>query len=709
VRRIHERLIRFRGVILGAWILVWLGGALALVLNFRIDNSVGVWWPEGDPTLAQYDWFQQEFGEWEWTLVLLETGDVHSPGFRSDLERLNGELEEIEHVRRCLSLANLPAVPESLVARHPELDPRRLFLRGDDRRHTAVLLETANFLRREDPYRLPMLRQIDRAVAARPSILDHSIAGTSVINVELNRAARQDMFVFFSLVAALVFVISLVLFRSWRDTVVLLSVAMSTASITLGLITLCGYSLNIITIMLPTVLIALSVANLVHLIHAYHDHRRGTDSTGALNRAMGELWLPCLGTAATTITGFLSLSVSTMLPVFQLAVFSAFGIGLAGVLTFTVAPLLLAALWQGRSPARAALLHAEPALLVALARALPRRAPLVIAGFAAASLGFWGLPLLGTDTNYVTFFRQGTVVPETYQAIERAGFPQSPIDIVLVAPPGAGASGTAVRGFEEGLRSLDDVEFVLSPFTNAAGLDGLTSGDGRKYRLVVLTRFLGSSHIAELKQEIYRVRSRTLPPQIGMVVTGSPVLWASMDESLVHTQRSSIAIVSIAALVVLAVIFRSVGLAALGCLVSFFPVAFILGLMGLLGVPISLATVLIAGIAVGLAVDDTIHFLFAYREGRRSGLSPEVSTRRTLATVGSRMILTSLILIGGFGCMAVSDFMPSANFGAFTALTILAALMADLTLLPLVLGMAAGLRRKMSATPESLVRPEHGV
>jgi predicted RND superfamily exporter protein len=691
---------RFRWPILALWSLATLAGALALALNFRIDNSVGVWWPDEDPTLVQYDWYLEEFGPWEWTLVLVETDEILDPRFLSDLSELTTDLEQLEHVRRAVSLANLPSIPDSLTSRLGDTHIRNLLLREGDHRRTAILLETANFIRRQDPYRLTLLAGIRETVESYRSIESHCIAGTSVINVQLNQSAKRDMFVFFSLVGVLLFVISLVLFRSWRDTLVLTSVSFSTAAITLGLIVLCGYSLNIITIMLPTVLIALSVADLVHLIHAFHQHRQGSTTSGALERSIRELWLPCLGTSVTTIAGFLSLSVSTMLPVFQLAVFSAIGIALAWGFTLTVAPLLLELVWQGQAVTGRLPLAREPRYLVAFARVLPSRAGVVFTITALACVGLWGLPLLETDTNYVTFFRQGTTVPETYSMVEEAGFPANPVTLVLNTP-GSGALASpaaqeALLAFEEEIRGIREVEFAISPFTNASGMEGLATDGGKRHQIVLLTNFLGSSEIAILKQKIYRAKLRTLPPQIGMVVTGSPVLWASMDQNLVQTQKSSIAIVTIVALVVLTLVFQSVGFAALGCLVSFFPVALILGLMGFLEVPISLATVLIAGIAVGLAVDDTIHFVFAYREGRREGLPPEIAVNRTLVRIGSRVILTSVILTGSFGCMMVSDFMPTANFGVFTALTILAALAVDLTVLPLALLAVAQISARMN-------------
>jgi predicted RND superfamily exporter protein len=162
--------------------------------------------------------------------------------------------------------------------------------------------------------------------------------------------------------------------------------------------------------------------------------------------------------------------------------------------------------------------------------------------------------------------------------------------------------------------------------------------------------------------------------------------------------------VSVVTFLVLLMVFRSLPLALLGWVTSFFPVAFILGLMGFLGVSLNFATVLIAGISLGLAVDDTIHFVHGFQANRRRGVCPREAVAATLSDVGSRMIFTSFILAGSFACMVASDFLPSANFGAFTAFTLLVALVADLTLLPLVLARGPEvlheLRQRVTRTAE---------
>jgi predicted RND superfamily exporter protein len=499
------------------------------------------------------------------------------------------------------------------------------------------------------------------------------------------------MFVFIGLVGFLVTVLSLLLFRSWRDVAVLLSVSLSAAAITLGLIAGLGLSLNMITIMLPTVLLALSVADVVHVIHAFHHHRDGAGTRQALGRVIRDLWLPCLGTTLTTMAGFLSLAGSSMLPIFHLAVFSSLGIALAWILTLTVAPLLLERLWKNRTGKPEVRLSRESKWLAGFSRQLPRRVWIVALCFAAAAIGLGGLNKLETDTNYVEFFRAGSELPRAYAKLQDAGVPQSQLALVLdqgTTAPSA-ALLAAVHEFEDQVRELPGVHQVISPYSASRELMGLVSMDGTRQQIIALTDFMSSQELSGLLGTVRDIGFRSLPPGVGLEIAGSPVLWIQMDRSLVQTQRRSLFIVAGVALLVLAVVFRSFWTALVGLFTSLFPVAFILGLMGFLGVKINFATVLIAGIAVGLGVDDSIHFIFAFRDKVRAGATRQLAAHRAMMEVGSRLILTSIILAGSFICMAVSDFVPSANFGMFTALTILAALVLDMTVLPLILGLVA--------------------
>lgn len=685
---------------LGVWLAVAGASAVAGALGFRIDNSVGIWFAKDDPALADYRNFLAEFGNREWMLVVLELDRSSHAALAANRARLVSQLGSVPNVRWVVSSQDLPA-QSTLVRRflkpHPESP------------YEALLLQVTNDIDRTDGYRETLIRDIRSVASAYPTVRNIHIAGSAVINGELNHAARRDMFLFFPAVAVFVALLGGLVFRNMRDTAVLLSVALGTVVVTQGLLIGVGYPLNMITIMLPTVLIALSVADAVHLIHAFHGFRaEHGDDVGAAGRAVRSIAWPCAGTSLTTIAGFLAFAGSSVVPVFQLAVFGAFGIALAWVLTMTVAPLMLIELWHDRE-------RQPPPAVVAGERSLGwwwrmvsvHRGGIMLA-FAAGAIALLGLTSLRADTDYVKFFRGNTRVPSDYRVLEREGFPQNPLTLVL---QGAGTNLRApetlgaVRAFAQDLETLPGVHSVLSPFvmsdmTEALGshsqdLGGMLSRRGDQLQLVAMMDYPSSQELFRLLPNVRRLAAEDLPAEVKVVPTGTSLLWARMDDGVILTQKQSLLVVSVVCFLILSALFRSVWLASLGLALSLYPVGMVLGLMGWWNVPVNLATVLIAGIAVGLAVDDTIHYVHAFQVARRDGVERAAACETALRAVGPRMVMTSLILVGGFAIMGLSDFMPTSQFGLLSSLTIVLALGADIAVLPVVLSWRRRVRQSI--------------
>jgi predicted RND superfamily exporter protein len=115
------------------------------------------------------------------------------------------------------------------------------------------------------------------------------------------------------------------------------------------------------------------------------------------------------------------------------------------------------------------------------------------------------------------------------------------------------------------------------------------------------------------------------------------------------------------------------------------PILLTMGLMGWLGITLNVTTVMIASIALGIAVDDTIHMLVRIRAERRAGRSHDEAVRRTLQSVGRAVVFTSVVLSGGFAILLLASLVPAAHFGILVAFTMLTALLADLVLIPVLI------------------------
>ena len=676
---------RWSQAIVGAWLAVIVAAGTIAALRFRIDNSVSVWFGASDPALVSYRQAGHDFGNNEWLMVVLDQVGAPSPAADRDRDALAAAVKDLTHTGMVITAAG---APDSSALVRTLLRPSRAGT------HQALLVQVANDLDRQDGYREELLDQIRAQAATLPTVRAVHIAGTAAINGELNRSARHDMFLFFPAVVLMLAIFAWLVFRNSRDTIALLATASGTVLIAAGALAAAGHSLNMVTVMLPTLLIALSVADAVHLIHVFHHNV-------SIGDAIRSIWKPALGTTLTTVAGFLSFATSDVLPIRQLAFLGAFGMVVALLLTFTLTPALLTLLWSGS----AATAPERQSKRLSFLGAVHQRPRTVVASFAILAVLIGGIAALTVDTDYAAFFRGGTTVPADYEAMRAAGFPVNALNLVVTLPAAAQADpqrdGAALMAFVTAVGTLPGVPAVLSPFTFAgraggpAALQqaGLLSTDGRQLQLIAMIDATSSQELFAVTREVDSLAHRLLPATMTIAPTGTPYLWARMDDGVIHTQRQSLLIVSLVCLVVLTWLFGSFGAALFTVAASLYPVALVLGLMGVLKIPLNLATVLIAGIAVGIAVDNTIHYVHVWQLARRAGAGAPEAARTATAQLTGRLVATSVILMGAFLVLGASDFLPTAQFGLLSTLTICLALAASLFLVPVLLGWSRGQRR----------------
>jgi predicted RND superfamily exporter protein len=671
---------RWSQAIVGTWCAIIVAAGAIAAVRFRIDNSVSVWFGTTDPALVSYRQAGHDFGNHEWLMVALDQVGALSPAADRDRDALAGAIRGLPHTGMVVTAADAPdtsALVRTLL-RPPRAGP-----------HQALLVQVANDLDRQDGYREQLLDQIRARAATLPTVRAVHIAGTAAINGELNRSARQDMLRFFPAVVLMLTLFAWLVFRNIRDTVALLATAFGTVLISAGALAAAGHSLNMVTVMLPTLLIALSVADAVH-----HDVSIGD--------ALRSIWKPALGTTLTTVAGFLSFATSDVLPIRQLAFLGAFGMTVAFVLTFTLTPALLTLMWDGATSTPR---MQQPATRLGFLGAVHQRPRTVVASFAVLAVLLGGIAALTVDTDYAAFFRSGTTVPADYAAMRAAGFPVNAVNVIVTLPTAALADphrdGAALVAFATAIGHLPGVPAVLSPFTfsgrggDASALKraGLMSTDATQIQLIAMLDGTSSQELFAVTREIDALARQFLPATMTAVPSGTPYLWARMDDGVIHTQRQSLLIVCLVCLALLTWLFGSFGPALFTVAVSLYPVALVLGLMGVLKIPLNLATVLIAGIAVGLAVDNTIHYVHVWQLARRAGAAAPDAARVATAQLTGRLAATSVILMGAFMVLGASDFLPTAQFGLLSSLTIGVALAASLFLVPVLLGWSSGQRR----------------
>jgi predicted RND superfamily exporter protein len=168
-------------------------------------------------------------------------------------------------------------------------------------------------------------------------------------------------------------------------------------------------------------------------------------------------------------------------------------------------------------------------------------------------------------------------------------------------------------------------------------------------------------------------------------------LFADQERLLIQGQIDSVQVVVVLVLVLMLVMWRSVSLALVSMVPNLAPVVLIFALMAVFGIWLDMATAMVASVAVGIALDDTIHVLHGYQAHRRAGCSTTWAIARVLRQRGRAVIATTLVLVAQFMLLAASGFQPTSIFGWLTAFGLLVALVFDLLVLPAILA-AAGER-----------------
>jgi uncharacterized protein len=500
---------------------------------------------------------------------------------------------------------------------------------------------------------------------------------------------------------------------------------------------------NMVTVMLPPILITLSVCDVVHVISTFHAERRKLASVPAIVKTIDGIWSPCLLTSIVAAVGFLSLTASTVYPVWQMGVFSTLGIGLTWFMSMTFVPVMLVLWWpRGRTADDEAADGAKAAALY-VSRLLPfleghwRWLWLTLGG--VMMLSVVGVARLEVDTDYTQFFGEDTYVTRAYPAIARAGYGQSPVAVRVRFAEGtsyASADNLArVRRFEEELRkdasviklltftdllARADVAFngespdterlstynaqqlqqlhLLSEIGGNDDLRDFVTEDKRTVQVVAMTPYMSSKELEAFKSRVHEAGA-ALARDTDVKVTGTTVLWANMDAEVGNTQMSSMYVIAVVFLFLLPIIFKSLALGVIGVFVNAAPMAVTFGLMGLLDIKINMATALIGGVTVGATVDSTIFMINRVRAGSAAGLSWDDAVTQALMVVGDGIIITGLILTGGFISLASSTFLPTAHFGALVSVSIFAALFFDIILSPIILRLVGNRKAAERVSP----------
>jgi predicted RND superfamily exporter protein len=724
------------GVVVVAVALIPLIAWGAYRANLSNSNDVRDWLPSDYPETQQYRSFTEHFGTQDFIMASW-------PGCTLDDERLDAFVNQLANhggdgpngaaIGRVVSgrslLEQMTSPPMELSRKVAIARLRGVLIGPDDRQTCAVIIITDGAARRLEPT-LELIRQTaESSGVAREEV---RLGGIPVLNAALNRESTNSLIRQAGLSGLLGLVIAWVCFRDLRLTTLVLAIGVFSASASLAVIPLTGVPLNAVLITMVPLVYVTAVSGAIHLSNYYLGALEHSSPLEAPGLAVAHAVVPLLLAAITTMLGLFSLYYSDLNPIRVFGIFSAIGVAIGFAAQFLLLPAALM-VWLPKEGSLRHRAQADPGPTSHLG-VWPTLGKFVVKNWFAVLaicltivvVGAFGLPKVQTSIQLMRLFSPHTPVLAMTRWLEEKLGATIPLEIVLRFRPESQTAivdrARLVAAVDLRLRKLPGASGCLSaatfspPAVTSSASSGVVTrafwnsklkarsqqlseagwiahdGDDELWRISLRVRGIEDMDYAALVKTIADSINPILDAQlkkgrstVEVVVTGTAPIVFKARQSLLDGMLFGLGTDLVLIVVGVIAITRNLLTGVVMLLLSIFPTTLIFGSMGYLGVVVDIGSVMTPCIALGVTVDDVIHFVLCHRQQVRSGQSPAQATLVAYDTCG-RAIVQSWGIIGiGLAAFALSTFVPTFRFGLLMLLLLTAGMLGNLFFLPSLL------------------------
>ncbi len=726
-------------------VLIHLIGAALLLSRLDLNNAPGLYFPSDAPATVLERELRTEFPNDEFLIGLFTGEELFSAPVLDAIDRLSARMEAHPDVERVFSLTRLDHIASSAdgfvveplvdadVLDDDSPEARRQRVLGDrfapgwlvarDGSALAVIVRTHQL---GESRQRQSIEDAFHAAAVAEGLDGRlvAVAGTVALDAAEMRSMLRDTAVFTPLVMSLgLLLLYWVVGR--LIPVVLGGVAMGTAVVAcVALIAASGQPYTLVTAMVPTLLSAYTVTTLLHL---YAGLQRLRDSRhSAVERvqlSMRYIHTPAMFNVLSTAAGMISLVLVPIPPIQVFGLIGALGVGVIYFVCFYLIPPLLVKFDRGRWSADAGGFKWTRRISYGLARIGIRYAGWVVA--IATLLVALAVPLVlkvQAESDLLKFFNDEHPLTQSTKKVEAALVGVTALEIVVdgdgrdafknaallkqikqvqervEAMPEVDRSLSMMDIVEEmhwafneedpAFRRLPDEDNLLSQLLliyDGRDLQELVNNEFQRMRILLNVNVHGANAIQGVIERIEEQIAAVDAPGLEWQLAGYGRLFADQEDLLVVGQLHSFLGAFGQIFIMMLLLWRSLPAAVISMLPNLAPLFFVFALMGTLGIYLDMATVLIAGVVLGITVDDTIHIFHSYLERRAKGASVVAALARSFDASGRAVVAISLLLVSQFMVLGTSSFVPTAHFGMLTATGLLAGQLMELLLLPALL------------------------
>lgn len=711
--------------------LTLLSVATASRVNF--DSSIESWFIESDPSLATYNTFTDIFGADQIIVVGVFADDIFDGRILRAVQQISDQAGELQFVDRVQSITNSPiarrigGIDSAGFRKQVLASPlQRETLLSADAHATAVVIYYSR-AGKTDQHKHEFVSGLRAIVRDATAALDASVAitGGPVIGDAAKGRNADDMATIFPLMIFLILVITYVVFRKVPLTLLPLTVVAIAVTWAFGLMGLLGWNMSMISAILIPLILAVGVAHSIHIISGYRRNLElGISANEAVQRSITRLLKPCFFASLTTAIGLLSLLVSDLVPVKQFAVIAAAGVLAAFVVSIVFLPIMLQLLPDPEKGGAVLISKFVMPLLDAIhnfGRRYPRR--ILATAIATAALFLWLATRVGVGLDPMLWIPHGDSIRVDAERIDETFGGGLSLEFLVSSPEAKLGTPAALRELEafqawlvanttvEQATSVADLVKEAARIAREADESGYTlpktsvvtnallesmARDGELTHWLTADRSsarifaripLASAQdvVDEIPMIQEHMRADFADSDLKLQITGQAVLAGIMQTNMIDSQLYSFSVALAVVSLMMILLLRSLQLGMLAIIPNLLPIVIGLGAMALTDIAFNPATVMIAAVALGIVVDDTVHMMTVFDREVRAGQRIADAIRTTIMEVGRPVFVTSVLLAAGFALLVFGSFLPSRQIGGVIAVIVIAALATDLVVLPAIL------------------------
>ena len=572
------------------------------------------------------------------------------------------------------------------------------------------------------------------------------LGGIPMIADDMMSFIKSDIIVFGIGVFIFIIVTLWFIFKNVKWVVMPLLGCLTSVIIMMGLLGLIGWKVTVISSNFIALMLILNMAMNIHLTVRFLQLKKeypDISKKEAVLEATNRMFLPILYTIMTTICAFLSLIFSGIKPIIDFGWMMTLGLIVSLLVTFTLLPSLLSIF---SSEKELNIKDTEKSIITSFLASVAKRSNFLIFGstFVIIIASVIGITKLKVENSFINYFDKETEIYKGMKKIDDDLGGTTPLNIILKFPSNAQEKNEEdefseweedtekneekskywftrdkmdkILKVHDYLESLPEIGKVLSFGSILRVAEDLNKKKLESLEIAVLyskipdeiKKEIVSPYISvekdeariavRIKDSLEDLRRNELIKKINSDLNnklrlkkeeynlaGVLILFNNLLQSLFKSQILTLGIVIFGIFCMFFILFRNISLSLIGVAPNFIAAFFILGIIGLLGIPLDMMTITIAAITIGIAVDNSIHYIYRFREEFKKISSYSKTLDRCHSTVGIAILNTSITIVFGFSILVLSNFIPTIYFGVFTALAMLLAMISVLTLLPKLL------------------------